>query len=202
MARGASGIAARRAEIRVFAATWLCYVGLVRLDTIVLQPFSDHLPDGYRAQGGRHRFAPALNFPPGSKPVDARLPRGGAASLRQPAEGADVDFRFPRRPKRAARRPCSTCRHGHGCRPRGGPDDRQPPARRLEPLDAETGEVRRFEMDRRAAQQYTETYDEFCRALQYIAMRNRGRYVGLTTDTPLEDAVFDSLVSSGGVSFR
>ena len=40
----------------------LCYVGLVRLDSICLQPFSNKLADAFIASGGRHRFQPASNF--------------------------------------------------------------------------------------------------------------------------------------------
>src|SRR5579863_6026730 len=40
----------------------LCYVGLVRLDSICLQPFSNKLGDAFVASGGRHRFQPAVNF--------------------------------------------------------------------------------------------------------------------------------------------
>src|SRR5574341_2009664 len=43
-------------------AAALCYVGLVRLDTISIQPFSDRLWDSFPCSGGRHRFAPAVNF--------------------------------------------------------------------------------------------------------------------------------------------
>ena len=43
-------------------AAALCYVGLVRLDTICIQPFSDHLHDSFLCGGGRHRFMPAVNF--------------------------------------------------------------------------------------------------------------------------------------------
>jgi uncharacterized protein (DUF58 family) len=56
----------RPAPIRKFdyarkLAAALCYVGLVRLDSICLQPFSDKLPDAFVASGGRHRFQPAVN---------------------------------------------------------------------------------------------------------------------------------------------
>ena len=36
----------------------MCYVGLVRLDSICLQPFSNQLHDAFHAGGGRHRFQP------------------------------------------------------------------------------------------------------------------------------------------------
>src|SRR5579875_508158 len=43
-------------------AAALCYIGLVRLDTICLQPFSDHLYDSFLCGGGRHRFGPAVDY--------------------------------------------------------------------------------------------------------------------------------------------
>src|SRR5215813_10543558 len=43
-------------------AAALCYIGLVRLDSICLQPFSDRLHDAFTASGGRHRFQPAMNY--------------------------------------------------------------------------------------------------------------------------------------------
>ena len=49
-------------------AAALCYVGLVRLDSICLQPFSSRLHDAFTASGGRHRFQPAMNFLAALKP--------------------------------------------------------------------------------------------------------------------------------------
>ena len=43
-------------------AAALCYVGLVRLDSICLQPFSSKLHDAFTASGGRHRFQPAMSI--------------------------------------------------------------------------------------------------------------------------------------------
>ncbi|HLW75431.1 MAG TPA: DUF58 domain-containing protein, partial [Bryobacteraceae bacterium] len=43
-------------------AAALCYVGLVRLDSICLIPFASKLGDAFIASGGRHRFQPAVNF--------------------------------------------------------------------------------------------------------------------------------------------
>src|SRR5713101_7993295 len=48
-------------------AAALCYVGLVRLDSICLQPFSNKLGDAFIASGGRHRFQPAVTFLSGLK---------------------------------------------------------------------------------------------------------------------------------------
>jgi len=43
-------------------AAAMCYVGLVRLDSICLQPFSSGLGDAFLASGGRHRFQQAATF--------------------------------------------------------------------------------------------------------------------------------------------
>src|SRR5690606_18699820 len=43
-------------------AAAMCYVGLVRLDSVCLQPFSSKLHDSFIAGGGRHRYQPALDF--------------------------------------------------------------------------------------------------------------------------------------------
>ena len=48
-------------------AAALCYVGLVRLDSICLQPFSNKLHDAFTASGGRHRFTPAMRFLAGAR---------------------------------------------------------------------------------------------------------------------------------------
>ena len=43
-------------------AAALCYVALVRLDSICLQPFAENLGDPFKLGGGRHRFQPVVNF--------------------------------------------------------------------------------------------------------------------------------------------
>jgi uncharacterized protein (DUF58 family) len=43
-------------------AAALCYVGLVRLDTIALQPFSARLGEGLHCGGGRHRFSRVMEY--------------------------------------------------------------------------------------------------------------------------------------------
>ena len=81
-----------------------------------------------------------------------------------------------------------------------GLDDRTPPWRgELELVDAESGEVRRLELDRQAAADYERAYEQFCHDLQYLAARNRGRCVPLVTDLPVEDAIFGPLVRSGAL---
>ena len=65
----------------------LCYVGLVRLDSICLQPFSDKLADAFIASGGRHRFQPAVEFSarassPAAKPISSKSPASSSPPIR------------------------------------------------------------------------------------------------------------------------
>jgi uncharacterized protein (DUF58 family) len=185
----------------------LCYVGLVRLDTIVLQPFSSGLAESYTARGGRHRFAPALNFL-------TKLETGGRSDFR-----AVVRQFISNRPARGLAVLISDFLDEAGCEAPlqhlgdfghelllvhvAGLDDRLPPWRgEVELVDAESAEVRRMELDPNAAEDHALAYDEFCHGLEHLALRNRGRYVPLMTDRPVEEAVFGPLVASGGVGLR
>ena len=57
-------------------AAALCYVGLVRLDTIQVLPFASRLREGKSAGGGRHRYRPVSEFLEALKPSGVNgLPR-------------------------------------------------------------------------------------------------------------------------------
>src|SRR5262245_39248962 len=43
-------------------AASLCYVAMVRHDTIAIQPFGEGLGERYVAGGGRHRFSPVMDY--------------------------------------------------------------------------------------------------------------------------------------------
>src|SRR3954464_13734906 len=57
-------------------AAALCYVALVRHDTISIQPFGDQLGDQFVCGGGRHRFSPVMDYL-------GRLRSGGRTSFYQ-----------------------------------------------------------------------------------------------------------------------
>ncbi len=188
-------------------AAMLSYIGLVKLDTIILQPFSDRLAESYTAQGGRHRLAPALRFLGG---LETGAPSDFAAVVRQflsvdPRPGLTIilsDFLDP---------------NENGCEDSlqhmadygqelllahlAGPDDRTPAWRGdWELVDAESGETRRLELDQRAVDAHQSAYDDYCARLHHLALRNRGRYVPLGTDLPLTEAIFGPVVGSGGIA--
>ncbi len=179
-------------------AAALCFVGLVRLETIVLQPFSDTLADAFRAQGGRLRYAQAARYISG-------LRTGGATSFGRPVRDYLARYRLPGLtfvlsdfldPQRGELPLEHLADEGHEVHllHLAGPADRDPPWRgELELHDAETAEVLRVSLDDRSAREYREAYDAFRRSLEEHAKRSRARYLHLTTVEPLEQVLFGSL---------
>jgi uncharacterized protein (DUF58 family) len=187
-------------------AAALCYVGLVRLDAICLQPFSAKLHDAFTASGGRHRFQPAVNF------LSALQPTGNTDFLncaRQfiseyPQRGLLLvisDFLNSNDDEGDCERPLQyLADFGHELMlvQIWADEDRQPPWEgELELEDAETGERVELAFDADARERYTAGFDEFCDHLERVALRNSGRYAGLSTSLAVEQAIFSSLVNSG-----
>jgi uncharacterized protein (DUF58 family) len=185
-------------------AAALCYVGLVRLDTICIQPFGQSLGDSFLSGGGRHRFSPALNFLQALKPAGqtsffqiarqfiAKYPQRGLVIII--SDFLDDDD---------CERPLQfLADFGHELilLQLWSQEDREPPwDGQLDLADAETGSTLEIGFDEGARRSYTEAFDEYARHIQRIGLRNSGRYVGLTTITPIEEAVFGPLARSGTV---
>jgi uncharacterized protein (DUF58 family) len=185
-------------------AASLCYIGLVRLDTICIQPFAEGLGDSFLCGGGRHRFIPAVNFLQDLKP-------GGRTNYFQVAR----DF-ISKYPQRGLLIVISDFLDDAGCeRPLQyladfghelmllhvwSEEDRQPPwDGQLELVDAETGSMLEIGFDDDARLNYTQAFDQYAKAIQRIGLRNSGRYVGLSTATSIEEAIFGPMARSGGV---
>jgi uncharacterized protein (DUF58 family) len=182
----------------------VCYIGLVRLDTICLQPFAGVLDDTFTTSGGRHRFMPTVQFLQG-------LEHGGATDYMTVAR--QFVGKYPQRGLVIAvsdfldnsdvRKPLqyiSDFGHELLLVQVWAPEDREPPwDGEVELVDAETEDVLEMALDAEARAQYTVAFDAHCRAVQEVANRSGGRYVGLSTETPLEDALFGSLMTVGGI---
>jgi len=183
----------------------LCYVGMVRLDAIEVHPFSDRLGRRFLCTGGRHRFGPVLD-------AIGSMEAGGRsdflAALRQ--------F-ISRCPQRGLTIVISDFLDDQGCEralqflPDFGheplllhiwsEDDRTPPwDGELELEDAETGRRLKVQFDESARTRYTQAFDEFAAAVQKLAMRNGGRYAGISTAQPVEDVIFGPLLRARGVA--
>jgi len=182
----------------------LCYVGLVRLDSICLQPFSDKLADAFIASGGRHRFQPALNFL-------SALRAGGQTDFLEvarefistyPQQGLVIvisDFLDDGDCEKPLQY-LSDFGHELILIQVFDPSDREPPWEgELDLEDAETGQHVELAFDSDARAEYTAAFDEYAQAIRRVALRNNGRYVSLPTNVPVDEAIFGPLVRSGAV---
>ena len=182
----------------------LCYIGLVRLETVFVRPFGADLQEGFRADGGRHRYARVAHFLEG-------LSTSGRSDFFQtvrlflapaPSPGLTIivsDF-LDESSCETALRHLSDYGHELLLLHVAGPDDRTPSWRgELELVDSESGNLRRINIDQQTAEEYTTAYDEYCRRLEYAASRSGGRYVHLGTEVPIEDTLYGSMTRAGSV---
>jgi uncharacterized protein (DUF58 family) len=185
-------------------AAAMCYIGLVRLESICLQPFAEKLGDPFRLGGGRHRFRPAVEFLSGLK-------QGGRTNFMQITR----DF-ITRYPQRGLAIILSDFLDDDDCEKPlqylsdfghelilvqvWAEEDRNPPwDGELDVEDAETGQHFLLAFDDQARADYTAAFDQYSSRLRSLAIRNGGRYMGVPTSTPVEDAIFGPLVRSGAL---
>lgn len=176
----------------------LAYVGLVRLETITLQPFAEGLRDSIPGGGGRHRFAPMAdflsnleakgrtNFLQVAREFASRYPQRGLIIVISDFLGDDD----PERPMQYL----ADLGHELLLLHTWAAEDRVPPwSGELEVEDAETGERLQLTFEDDVRTLYTERFDAYAKGLRDLALRKGGRYIGLTTNTPVEEAVFGPL---------
>ncbi len=185
-------------------AAALCYVGLVRLDSITILPFHDRLDDAFTCSGGRHRFGPTAEFLSNLEPSGTtrftEVVR--AFTGKHPQRGLTIvisDFLG----EEGFAKPLgllSDFGHELFLLQVWDHDDRTPPWEgRLELTDAETGAIEELEFDARARRAYTEAFDSHARALERVAASSTGRFAGLSTSDDLEEALFGPVARAGGV---
>ena len=185
-------------------AAALCYVGLVRLETVCLQPFREHLGDSFVAGGGRHRFSPSARFLSG---LDASGKTDYLAVARE--------F-IAKYPQRGLLIVISDFLDEQGCEKPVqyladfghelilvqvyAEQDRTPPwDGELDLEDAETGTHLELSFDDGARRRYEAAFDAYSEQIERLARRNSGRYVNLPTSLNVETAIFGPLVRSQGV---
>jgi uncharacterized protein (DUF58 family) len=183
----------------------LCYVGLVRLDTIEIQGFAERLRQRVISTGGRHRFFGVMD-------ALSSLQASGAtdylASVREfigtySQRGLVIvisDFLDNQSCERALQ---YLTDYGHELMllQLWAEEDRVPPwTGELELRDAETGAGMKPDFDDAARHRYTRAFDEYCAELQSMAMRSGGRYAGVATSQSLESVIFGDLVRVRGIA--
>lgn len=182
-------------------AAAFCYVGLVRLDAIAIRPFGARLGEGIQCGGGRHRFSPAMDY------IGDLKPEGRTNFL-------EVVRQFiSTHPQRGLLIIVSDFLDDAGCEKPlqyladfghelllvqvWSEEDRTPPwLGELDLIDAETDRRVEIQFDEGAREQYTRAFDRYAADLQQLALRNAGRYVGVSTAMPVEDIIFGSFVRS------
>jgi uncharacterized protein (DUF58 family) len=179
-------------------AAALIYIGLVRLDTMMIQPFGHRLSEPFQCGGGRHRFQPAETYLRSLKP-------GGRTDFHEMARQYLSEY-----PQRGLAIVVSDFLDDGDCfRPiqymadfghelllvqLWGVEDREPAGTgELELIDAETAQHTIISVDEGARRAYTEAFDGHAAAVRKLALRNGGRYAGFSTQLSLEEAVFGPL---------
>jgi hypothetical protein len=80
------------------------------------------------------------------------------------------------------------------------PEDREPPwDGELALQDAESDAHIEIDFDDETRQHYTASFDEYAESLRKLAYRHGGRYVGLATSVPVEEAIFGPIAMVEGV---
>ncbi|MDQ6666158.1 MAG: DUF58 domain-containing protein [Acidobacteriota bacterium] len=186
-------------------AAALCYVGLVRLDTITLQPFGPRLGEGKRCGGGRHQFSPVMDYlgalKTSGKTNFIGVVREFVAQFSQRGLLIVISDFLDDTGSEKPLQYLSDFGHELLLVQIWAEEDRVPPwTGELELVDAETNENLKLQFDEEARERYTRAFDEFAASLQQLALRNGGRYVGVSTSMPLEEIVFGSLVRARGIA--
>lgn len=182
----------------------LAYVGLVRLESVTLLTFSDRLGDPISCTGGRHRLGPvadALNtFEAGGLTDYLALVRQFSSRYLQRGLLVIVSDFLADISCEKQLQYLSDFGHELILIQLWDEEDRFPPWRgELQVVDSETGDESEIDFDARAGERYTAAFDTHSRALERIAVGSGGRYVGLSTSVPIEEAIFGPLTSVLGV---
>ncbi len=179
-------------------AAALVYVGLVRLDSILLQPFSSRLLEHCPTGGGRHRFRPAENFlrslRPGDKTNYLEMSRQYLTSY--PQRGLTIIISDFLDDADCFRPLQYIADFGHELLlvQLWGEEDREPSGKgEFELTDAESEAHLKITFDDKARRAYTRAFDRHADEIERLALRNGGRYAGISTHMPLEDAMFGAL---------
>ena len=203
-----ASMAAGTGEKFLFAkrlAAALCYVGLVRLDTIQILPFASHLREGKSSGGGRHRYRLAAEF------LEALQPEGVTDFLTVVREFLNEY------PQRGLVIVASDFLDDSGCEKAlqyladygnelmliqlWSDEDRTPPwTGEVDLVDAESGGKLRIQVDDEARRLYTEAFDVFSAGIKEVALRNDGKYSGLPTSMPLDEAIFGTMVRARSIA--
>ena len=186
-------------------AAALCYVGLVRLDSIEIHAFSDRLSRRILSTGGRHRIPAVMDS---LAALEAQGQTDALAVVREfissySQSGVLIivsDFLDEGGWEKALQ---YLADYGHELMllQLWAEEDRTPPwLGELDLRDAETGAALKVDFDEDARARYTRAFDEYSHDLQKLALRSGGRYAGISTGQALETVIFGDLIRMRGIA--
>jgi uncharacterized protein (DUF58 family) len=188
-------------------AAALVYVGLVRHDSIVLQPFRERLGERHLASGGRHRFGPVNDFlsdlEPGGRSNLLEVARQFIGAYPKPGLLMIVsDFLDDGDELKPLE---YLADFGHELFLMQVWDDRERKpdfSGEITLNDAETGASLDLALDANSCRLYTEAFDRHSGRLEDLALRTGGRYAGLPTSVAIDEAIFTALDRAGAAMER
>lgn len=186
-------------------AAALCYVGLVRLDSIEVHGLSNRLSQRILSTGGRHRIPSVMDA---LMTLQAGGPTDYLAVVREfigmySQRGVVIvisDFLDDGGCEKALQ---YLADFGHELMllQVWAEEDRTPPwLGELDLRDAETGAALKLDFDESARTRYTRAFDEYACDLQKLALRSGGRYAGVSTTQSLESVIFGDLIRMRGIA--
>lgn len=199
-----SGVNGSKFDYARRLAAAFAYVGLVRLDTIVIHPFAERLGDPRICSGGRHRFGPVADFltaltASGKSDffqvlrdfVQRHVNRGLIIVISDFLSDTDLDkpFQF-------------LAEFGHEILlvQLWSDEDRVPPwDGELALSDMETGAEMELDFDAEARERYTAAFDSHCENVRRMALRHGGRHTGFCTSLSIEEAIFGPVARVRGM---
>jgi uncharacterized protein (DUF58 family) len=186
-------------------AAALCYVGLVRLDSIGIHGFSDHLSQRVFSTGGRHRISAVMDglsaIQPGGRTNYLAVMREFISDYAQRGVVIIISDFLDDQGCDKALGYLTDFGHELMLLQIWADEDRTPPwMGELELRDAETGANLKLDVDEEARERYTRSFDEYSRDLERLALRSSGRYAGIATSQPLETVIFGDLIRMRGIA--
>ena len=183
-------------------AASLLYIGLLRLETTVLQPFALELAPSSTYRHGRHQYAAAERL---LQSLNAEGSTGFARVAdqfvhRYPTPGVAIvisDFLGDADCLQSLRQILD----------RGdelwliqlwGPDDRSPGERtHMRVVNVESGATLPVSLDDQSIRSYKEAFNRYSTTLKDLAVSRGGCYVGAATDDPLNETLLRSMIAAG-----
>lgn len=182
----------------------LLYIALVRLESIVVQPFSHELARAVRYQGGRHKFGSAESYlrelTPDGYTDYARIAE--EYLRRYPAPGLAIVISDFLGAAECLGPLMSIADRGHQLWliQLWTPEDRSPsPGSHLRLIDAESGCMLSVSVNATSLRAYQAAFEGHGQALRKMATSRGGNYLGLSVSTPVLNVLFGPMIRSGMV---